>query len=383
MYCLAPHYAWQVTNLRSLLGKRQIILNLRLKCDAFQILNLPQQYEYRQLGFSRPIGSGDPVNRDIGQRIVMIASLFVERREDVLMITKFALVGVTVLSLIVVITLPMSVAAQDSSGGTGNISIIETDVPTASGDRTLHLYCVGEGGPTVLYETGGPYQDGGASVIAAAGPDIVPMLGVKLCGYDRMGTGTSPAAEGELFTLGDSAADLNTIMAAPETGCPCVILGWLMGGSIATIALAADSANFAGMVLLDPFYQGYLDDFLSLAPAGSEEAQFEGLLAGGAMGEPIDLAVGLRQIQTPAQPAVFPVIVATHGTGEPFPCPCSADYPADKMEALWQTGESNLATALGGSLVVAEGTTYDMIDENLPFVVEQVVGVISAVKNSA
>jgi pimeloyl-ACP methyl ester carboxylesterase len=251
------------------------------------------------------------------------------------------------------------------------------------GGRTLHVSCAGTGGPPVLFEGGGPDAEGGTAVVAARGPDLAAALGTRVCAYDRAGTGQSAPDPVGVRTFREAAADLRAVLASPDLGCPCVVAGESLGGALALVALAQDATNFAGLVLLDPPYPGYLDEFLALAPAGSPEAALEvDPYMRGNNEERLDLAAGFRQVAAPAAAAEIPIVVVAHGAGDPPGCfPCSAGYPVAEMEAAWQAGKAELARALGGRLVVAEGIGHSIANENPGLVISMTAEVIAAVRD--
>ena len=188
----------------------------------------------------------------------------------------------------------------------------DTEHDVAVGGRTLHLACTGWGTPTVLFDAGGPDGEGGALVVAQLGADVSASLGSRFCAYDRAGTGRSPGDPIGVRTFREAAGDLHTLLASDELGCPCVVIGESLGGSIALVALAADPDAFAGLVLLDAPFPGYLDTELGLASPDPEEAWLAGENR-----ERLDLVAGFRQVTTPAARPRIPIVVVSHGAGRP------------------------------------------------------------------
>jgi len=282
---------------------------------------------------------------------------------------------------------PRSVRAQETSPAASPVTpefsfegFVDVD------GRNLHVACAGEGAITVVFEQGGPASIGGTATVTEVGPFVSEALGARFCSYDRAGTGQSDPHPMEVRTFKEAADDLLAVLASPELACPCVVVGESMGGSISLIALTADPSDFAGLVLLDPPYPGYFDEFTALTPPNSAEAsqEFLGYL-GGANEEGIDMAAGFRQVETPSTPPAIPIEVVTHGAGYPPPCfpeaPCSPSFPVDELETGWQAGQAALAEALGARLVVAENTGHSIASENPPLVIELVAQVIAAVND--
>jgi len=291
-----------------------------------------------------------------------------------------ALVAALLLTVAFASTARRSTSAQEASpAATPAGGIVESTIAVAG--RGLHLARAGTGSPPVLFEPGGPFLDGGAALVAEAGPDLAAALGTRFCSYDRAGTGQSDPYPAEVRTFTEAAADLKAVLAAPELGCPCVVVGESLGGSIALVALAEDVAGFAGLVLLDPPYPGYFAHFLAIAPPDSPELESGAQeYYRGANEEGLDLEAGFGQVTAPAAPPPFPVVVVTHGVGDPPPCfPCSATFPVAELETAWQAGQADLARALGARLVVAENTGHSIANENPELVIGLTAEVIAAV----
>jgi pimeloyl-ACP methyl ester carboxylesterase len=160
-----------------------------------------------------------------------------------------------------------------------------------------------------------------------------------------------------------------------------VVIGESLGGSIALVALEADPTDFAGLVLLDSPYPGYIDNELDLASPDPEGTW----LAIGENPERLDIIESFRQVVAPAEPPEIPIVVVRHGTGDPpMAClPCPSSYPVAALEAAWQEGQVDLAEALGARLVIAEDTGHSIAGENPGLVVQIVSEAIAAVRDSA
>jgi len=245
--------------------------------------------------------------------------------------------------------------------------------------RMLHVSCAGTGGPTVVFDEGGP-SDAGASAMVGTPGLATDLAGVsRFCAYDRASlSGSDPAPDGPR-TIRDSAADLHALLTSPELACPCVLIGESWGGGIALVLAATHPEDIAGLVLLDPPPPGYIDYVLELAPPDSPEAELE---AGFSNPENADFVGSLRQIETPELPSSVPVVVLTHGLGYPPPCfPCSPDFPADQAEAWWQSAQAELAGALHGKLVVAEESSHFISADRPDLIVAATQEVVAAVRD--
>ena len=276
------------------------------------------------------------------------------------------------------------VAAQDATpeAGAGTLSATGPfDAMVEIDGRDVHIICAGSGSPTIVFEVGGPNPAGGAEQAALVGNDVSAYLGGgRFCAYDRAGTGQSAADPKGVRTFRDSAADLNAVLAIPELGCPCIVMGESLGGSIALVALADDPGGFSALVLLDPAPPGFWAEFERLSPADSPEASFgsDAYWAGGNE-EALDMPAGFRQLTAPAETPDIPIVIFAHGAGDPPVCfPCSEGIPLAELEAAWQEGLASLAEALDARLFVLDGVSHDIRGEAGDFVLDQTIAVIAA-----
>jgi pimeloyl-ACP methyl ester carboxylesterase len=248
------------------------------------------------------------------------------------------------------------------------------DFTVDAGDRTLQVACRGTGGPPVIQEIGGPDPAGGVVYLHESGDFISGLLGVRFCGYDRAGTGSSPADPVGVRTLSAAGADLLAVLASPDTGCPCVVLAESLGGGIALAALAQDPSNVAGLVSLDALTPGYAEAVLELAPPGSAEAGLTSFFEG-QNDEMIDYRMTAGMV--PATAPGIPISVLTHGAGDPPPCPCSEGFPVDQLEIDWQHRQDDLAERLGVEVIVAENAGHIIAADDPDLVVATLLDVIA------
>jgi pimeloyl-ACP methyl ester carboxylesterase len=116
------------------------------------------------------------------------------------------------------------------------------------GGRRLNLFCLGEGKPTVVLESGGgsPITDW-RQVQAAIGQFT------RVCAYERAGYGFSDAS-GRAADVTNSVDDLHRLVGAAGIERPVVLVGHSIGGLYATSYAATYPDEVAGMVLLDPSF---------------------------------------------------------------------------------------------------------------------------------
>src|SRR3954451_210167 len=126
--------------------------------------------------------------------------------------------------------------------------------------RLMHLYCEGQGAPTVVLDSG---LGDGAWSWSRVQDQIA--LKTRVCSYDRAGYGTSspgPEPRDSKAIVADMAAMLK---AAHERG-PYVIVGHSLGSFDARLFAFTYPAQVAGMVLVDPSADGQMKRMAAVVP---------------------------------------------------------------------------------------------------------------------
>jgi pimeloyl-ACP methyl ester carboxylesterase len=120
------------------------------------------------------------------------------------------------------------------------------------GDHALHLYCAGEGSPTVILEAG----LGDGSINFRSLQSRVARF-TRVCAYDRAGYGWSESGA-EPRDMNTLVGELETLLAeAGETG-PYVLAGHSFGGVIALAFTARNPEAVSGVVLIDSSHPGQM-----------------------------------------------------------------------------------------------------------------------------
>lgn len=115
------------------------------------------------------------------------------------------------------------------------------------GGRKLHLYCTGQGGPTVILEAGA----GSFSIDwALVQPEIAKTT--RVCSYDRAGYGWSDPGP-EWDTVEQVAHDLETALRNAGEHPPYVLVGQSMGGLFVRWYQHEHPDQVVGMVLVDTY----------------------------------------------------------------------------------------------------------------------------------
>jgi pimeloyl-ACP methyl ester carboxylesterase len=118
------------------------------------------------------------------------------------------------------------------------------------GGRRLHLVCIGEGSPTVLFEPSGfsnalSYEQARGRIATRT----------RVCSYDRMGTGWSDPGP-SIISVGDLVNDLAVLQDRAPLGAPLVIVASSIGGLPAETLARRHPERVAALVFLDAANSG-------------------------------------------------------------------------------------------------------------------------------
>jgi pimeloyl-ACP methyl ester carboxylesterase len=113
------------------------------------------------------------------------------------------------------------------------------------GDHQLHLYCLGEGSPTVVLEAP-------AAGISVGWTWVQDDLGrtTRVCSYDRAGLGWSEAGDGG-YRASSVPDELHALLERAGERGPFVIAGHELGAAFARMYAARFRADTAALVLVD------------------------------------------------------------------------------------------------------------------------------------
>jgi pimeloyl-ACP methyl ester carboxylesterase len=124
--------------------------------------------------------------------------------------------------------------------------------------RRLNLYCVGKGSPSVVFDSGLTDE----TVVWARVQPIIAAH-TQACSYDRAGSGFSDPGN----RAGDSANnvdDLHRMLAAADIMPPYVLVGHSYGGMNVRLYADLHPADVAGMVLIDPSEEDWVQSVWKL-----------------------------------------------------------------------------------------------------------------------
>ena len=113
------------------------------------------------------------------------------------------------------------------------------------GGYRLHLYCVGEGSPTVVLDTLG---EGTSVNWGWVQPEVAKTT--RVCAYDRAGRGWSEPSPGPRDGR-HIAAELHTVLTNAGIAPPYVLVGHSFGGRVTRLYADQFADQVAGMVIVD------------------------------------------------------------------------------------------------------------------------------------
>lgn len=115
--------------------------------------------------------------------------------------------------------------------------------------RLMHIYCKGEGSPTVLIENGyGGFYDSWKPVLQEVSEFT------KVCSYDRAGTGYSDPLGYPVGTE-EVAERLNSLLQNSNPNEEIILVGWSSGGLYVREFYRKFPENVKGMVLVDSSHE--------------------------------------------------------------------------------------------------------------------------------
>ena len=114
------------------------------------------------------------------------------------------------------------------------------------GGRKINLFCMGSGGPTVLFDSG---LSDWSSIWALVQPGVAKQS--RACSYDRAGMGYSDPAEGPRSPIA-IVEDMHKLIHSARLKTPLVLVGHSLGGFNVKLYAALYPEDVGGLVLVDP-----------------------------------------------------------------------------------------------------------------------------------
>jgi pimeloyl-ACP methyl ester carboxylesterase/protein-S-isoprenylcysteine O-methyltransferase Ste14 len=127
------------------------------------------------------------------------------------------------------------------------------------GGQQLHLLCIGEGSPIVLFEASGF----GVSSMSAATVRERVSARTRVCSYDRIGMGWSDPAP-SVLSVGELARQLAVLQDRAGLPAPFVLVASSVGGLTAEMFARQYPERAAGLIFLDAANSAMLKDLVPL-----------------------------------------------------------------------------------------------------------------------
>lgn len=115
-----------------------------------------------------------------------------------------------------------------------------------AGGHQLHIYCLGEGQPTVVLEAP---ATGMSATWGWVQPEVARIT--RVCSYDRAGLGWSEAGD-RPYQPSAVAGELRALLQPAGEPGPYVVVGHGLGAAFAVLFAAQFGSDVAGLVLIDP-----------------------------------------------------------------------------------------------------------------------------------
>jgi pimeloyl-ACP methyl ester carboxylesterase len=118
------------------------------------------------------------------------------------------------------------------------------------GEYRLHLYCTGEGSPTVVLEAGAASSELSWYLVQKQAAGFT-----RVCAYDRAGFGWSDPASGPI-SPSQVAEDLHKLLSMADVPGPYILVGHSAGGLYIRAFAGRHPSEVVGMVLVDAVHEG-------------------------------------------------------------------------------------------------------------------------------
>jgi pimeloyl-ACP methyl ester carboxylesterase len=161
-------------------------------------------------------------------------------------------VGLASLFLIIIIILILLVAPIASMGAPPQPPGRLVDVDSGGGGINMHIYCTGEGSPTVVLDAG---LNGGTMSWAKVQEQVSNHT--RVCSYDRAGMSWSePGPKPRTYMR--IADELHALLQAAGEEGPYVLVGHSVGAHTVRFFVQKYPTDVAGIVLVDPAHEKIL-----------------------------------------------------------------------------------------------------------------------------
>lgn len=279
---------------------------------------------------------------------------------------------------VVIVAIAAVVAACSGGAAATPTAAPATPAATASladgitvdiGGRSLFIYCVGSGSPTVVLEAG---MTGDHRTWENVVPDVSAKT--RVCAYDRANIEPSDAAP-KPRDAKMAVADLHALLAAAHIDGPYVLVGFSMGGIISQLYASTYPADVKGLVLVasnHPDENDVFDAHLTAAQIAADKAEVMGNPEG------FDPFASLAEAQAARKAGPLPnvpYVVISSGKKDPDAWP--PDWDAATFDKLSADLEKDLVTFIpGGRQVIATKSGHDIPRDEPEAIVDAILSVL-------
>jgi pimeloyl-ACP methyl ester carboxylesterase len=249
-----------------------------------------------------------------------------------------------------------------------------TDGVVDVGGASLHIHCVGDGAPPVVFESG-LGNDG------TIWKEVQPAVGgfTRACVTDRAGLGYSSPAP-HPHSNRQMARELHALLDRAGLPAPYVLVGHSMGGANVRLFASEHLDEVAGMVLVDAVGDAQFTRWFVLSPEAMKTDFREGLPK---LPEGLDFATYTAGVADMAAASksigARPLVVLSHGRSERAPG-TSAGTQA-KMEGVWADMQSQLCGLSSSCAHVTDATSGHFVQLDDPaLVIASVKEVVEAAR---
>ncbi|HEX8917501.1 MAG TPA: alpha/beta fold hydrolase [Chloroflexota bacterium] len=239
------------------------------------------------------------------------------------------------------------------------------------GGYGLYLRCLGQGSPTVIFESGYGFTSGEWSYLQ---PQVAGQT--RVCAYDRAGIGYSDARPNSTNASGlQTVKELHTLLQKANIPGPYVLAGHSFGGIFIRLFTESYRSEIAGMVLIDSSHEDQcvaLND--STCGAGSGEI-------------PDGFATTFQQLDAATGGVVkgslrdLPLVVLTQNVRLPACLDCMGNGANGQV---WANFQRDLASASSNSIHVVAMRSGHLIPFEQPgLVIEAVRQVIDTARSTS
>jgi pimeloyl-ACP methyl ester carboxylesterase len=134
------------------------------------------------------------------------------------------------------------------------------------GGRRLHLLCIGDGEPTVLFE-----PSGFGSAVSSTAARVEISQRARVCSYDRAGTGWSDPGP-PILSAGQLVDDLERLLEQADLHPPYIVVASSIGGLTAELFARRHPDRIRGLVFLDAANSVGLEDVMPRVNWASTQA---------------------------------------------------------------------------------------------------------------